>query len=61
MDLQESMVIKGIWRIHLHAPKTFTRGHVSVFDKYLHWPHVNVSVKKKTKYSKYSKKKLLYI
>jgi hypothetical protein len=26
-------------------PKTFTQGHVSVFDKYLHWPPVNVSVK----------------
>jgi hypothetical protein len=29
-------------------PKTFTLGHVSVFDKYLHWPHISVSVKKKT-------------
>jgi hypothetical protein len=27
-------------------PKTFTQGRGSVFDKYLHWPHVNVSVKK---------------
>jgi hypothetical protein len=23
-------------------PKTFTRGRVSVFDKYLHWPCVSV-------------------
>jgi len=29
-------------------PKTFTHGHVSLFDKYLHWTCVNnVSVKKK--------------
>jgi hypothetical protein len=26
--------------------KTFTQDHVSVFDKYLHWPSVSVSVKK---------------
>jgi hypothetical protein len=24
--------------------QTFTQGNVSVFDKNLHWPHVNVSV-----------------
>jgi hypothetical protein len=27
-------------------PKTFTRGRVSVRDKYLHWPHVSVKKKK---------------
>jgi hypothetical protein len=26
-------------------PKTFTRGHASVFDKYLHWPRVSVNKK----------------
>ncbi len=25
----------------LTHPKTFTWGHVSVFDKYLHWLHVS--------------------
>jgi len=28
----------------LTCPKTFTQGHVSVIDKYLHWLHVIVSV-----------------
>jgi len=31
-------------------PKPFTGGHVSLFDKYLHWPHVSV---KNIKYKKY--------
>jgi hypothetical protein len=28
----------------LTRPKTFTQGHVSVCDKYLHWPHVSVKI-----------------
>jgi hypothetical protein len=28
----------------LTHPKTFTRGRVSVCDKYLHWPHVSVKI-----------------
>jgi hypothetical protein len=39
MDLQKGMVING-YIVH-----TFTHDCVSVFDKYLHWPHVSVSVK----------------
>jgi hypothetical protein len=31
----------------LTRPKTFTLGHVSVFDKYLHWPRVSVKKKQK--------------
>jgi len=34
----------------LTHPKTFTRGHVNVFDKYLHWFQVSVIVKKKKKH-----------
>jgi len=26
-----------VFTLTLTCPKTFTRGHVSVFDKYLHW------------------------
>jgi hypothetical protein len=35
-----------VYTLTLTCSKTFTWGHVSVFDKYLHWPHVNASVKK---------------
>ncbi len=30
----------------LTCPKTFTWGHLSVFDKYLHWLHGSVSAKR---------------
>jgi hypothetical protein len=33
-----------IFTLTLTHPKTFTYGCVSVFDKYLHWPYVSVSV-----------------
>ncbi len=36
------MTLQTILVFTLTRPKTFTRGWVSVFDKYLHWPHVSV-------------------
>ncbi len=44
MNLQKGMVINGYIVHTLTHPKTFTHDCVSVFDKYLHWPHVSVSV-----------------
>jgi hypothetical protein len=36
-------VTLGITLVYtLTRPKTFTHDHVSVFDKYLHWPHLNI-------------------
>ncbi len=35
------MTLQIILVFTLTHPKTFTQGHVSVFDKYLHWPHVS--------------------
>ncbi len=41
------MTLQIILVFTLTCPKTFTRGHhVSVFDKYLHWPCVRVFFKK---------------
>jgi hypothetical protein len=44
MDLQEGIIVKGIYYIHLHSfpTKTFTWGHISVFDKYLHYHYESV-------------------
>jgi hypothetical protein len=36
-----------VFTLTLMRSKTFTQDRVSVFDKYLHWPCVSVSVKKK--------------
>ncbi len=46
VEPQEGMVIKGLQCtcLHLHGPKTFTQGHVSVFDKYLTFTQGHVSV-----------------
>ncbi len=38
-DLQIILVLR-----HTH-PRTFTQGHVNVFDKYLHWPQASVKNK----------------
>jgi hypothetical protein len=35
-----------VFTLTLTCPKTFTHGHVSVFDKYLHWLRVNVYIYK---------------
>ncbi len=39
---KDRMTLQIILVFTLTPPKTFTRGHVSLFDKYLHWPHVNL-------------------
>jgi hypothetical protein len=33
------------FRIYTYTPQNIYMGHVSVFDKYLHWPPVSVTVK----------------
>jgi hypothetical protein len=36
------IILKNIYTYIYMPPKIFTRIHVNVFDKYLHWPHVIV-------------------
>jgi hypothetical protein len=43
MDLQESMIIKKGYNYTVTCPTTFTWDYINVFDKYLHWPLVNVT------------------
>jgi hypothetical protein len=43
MDLQEDMVIEGIYT---YTPQNITWDRVSVFDTYLHCPCIRASVKK---------------
>jgi len=38
---KDKVTLQIILVFTLARPKTFTRDHVSVFDKYLHWPHVS--------------------
>jgi hypothetical protein len=40
--LKERVTLRIILVLTLTHPITFTQGHVSVFDKYLHWPCVSV-------------------
>jgi hypothetical protein len=49
-----TLQITLVFTLTLTCPKTFTRGHVSVFDKYLHWPCVSV-FKKKIHFNRISK------
>jgi hypothetical protein len=42
---KDKLTLQIILVFTLTSPKTFTWGHVSVFDRYLHWPRANVSVK----------------
>jgi hypothetical protein len=44
MDLQEGMVIKNIYNIYTYTFQNICMGYESVIDKYLRWPHVNVTV-----------------
>jgi hypothetical protein len=39
---KERVTLQIILVFTLPCLKTFTQGHVSVFDKYLHWPCVSV-------------------
>jgi hypothetical protein len=39
---KDRMTLQIILVFTLTPPKTFTRGRVSLFDKYLDWPHVNI-------------------
>jgi len=39
---KDRVTLRIILVFTLTHPKTFTGGCVSVFDKYLHWPRVNV-------------------
>ncbi len=39
---KDRVTLQMILVFTLTHPKTFTKGHVSVCDKYLHWPHVSV-------------------
>jgi hypothetical protein len=43
---KDKVTLQIILVLTLTCPKTFTRGHVNVCDKYLHWPHVSLNVKK---------------
>ncbi len=43
---KDKVTLQIIFVFRLTCPKTFTRGHVSVFDKYLYWPCVRVFKKK---------------
>jgi hypothetical protein len=43
---KDKVTLQIILVFTLTRPKTFTRGHVSVFDKYLHWHRVIVLKKK---------------
>ncbi len=39
---KDTVTLQIILVFTLTRPQTFTQGGVSVFDKYLHWPHVSV-------------------
>ncbi len=41
-EAQRQVPLQIILVFTLTCPKTFTQGHVSVFDKYLHWPCASV-------------------
>jgi hypothetical protein len=42
---KDKVTLQIILVLTITCPKTFTRGHVNVCDKYLHWPHVSLNVK----------------
>jgi len=39
---KDKVTLQIILIFTLRCPKTFSWGHVSVYDKYLHWPCVSV-------------------
>jgi hypothetical protein len=42
--LKDRVTLQTILVFKLTLPKTFTKGCISVFDKYLHWPRVSVKI-----------------